>query len=173
MNTLIIVNSVWLLLLALLLLAFRREVGVTLYQLDNVVSLSARDGLPLGSLQPKLRIPAVPRNITLLFLDPKCSPCHTMLEHAGFAMDPSQIFLVINETADVTLTNKLLDAVPPGVLTYCGTDSGALRDAFKVHSEPYAITIADGIISEKRYVRSKDDILDICNNRAGMYARSS
>lgn len=163
MKLALITVSAWLALIALLLLVFRREAAVTMHQLANPVGRGATDGLPLGSPQPRLSSPAVPPDITLLFLDPRCAPCHTLLQQAKQAIDPSCIQLVIVDGSDPLLTEELRRAAPSEGVVHTGEDAGALQSAYRVHSEPFAIGLEHGIVAAKRYVRSDRDLRAICH----------
>lgn len=157
MTELLILDAIWLALLAVVTLGIAREAAVlrnTLHRRDG----RPLQGPPLGAAAPRVAGVGVHADDVLLFLDPHCPPCAQVVR----TLRPEDVALklvpVIAGPPDDPAVRRMVDGVPHAGAWYTGPAADRLRRAYRVTSEPFAVCTEGGIVHAKAFLRNAEDL---------------
>jgi hypothetical protein len=157
MTELLILDAIWLALLAVVTLGIARETAVlrnTRHRRDG----RPLQGLPLGAAAPRVAGVGVHADEVLLFLDPHCSPCAQVVrtlrpEDAVLRLVP----VVVGAPGDPAV-QRMVDDVPHAGTWYTGPAADRVRRAYRVTSEPFAVCTEGGFVYAKAFLRHAGDL---------------
>lgn len=150
--TLLLIDAVWLVLLAATVLVLRREADLTVKR-ARLAGVGARDGLEVGDPVPRSADPWRAR-VTLFVLH-DCEACDAVLRGLGRLPRPELVEVCVIPTNDREPDQAVLDAVAP-FAHITGERARTCADAFRVRSAPFAIAVARGIVVSKTMLADAD-----------------
>ena len=123
------------------------------------------DGLEVGSEIPAEVMGILPGvdaiQASFVLLSATCNPCRelaTALE--GHHFDSMVIKLL---TGREELADGLAPLLPSEFQVLRDPEASQVAAGFQIQSAPFAMTVAEGTVKQKAYLRSKDDLLDLVN----------
>lgn len=101
-----------------------------------------------------------------IFLFGDCGSCYDLVSDLGKVAMRTGLAIVVRDGSRPQAADSLLRQVPTDVTTYTGVTAERLVDSFKVHSGPLGISVRDGIVVAKGYLRHADDVRRLVGGKA-------
>lgn len=163
----LVVVALWLGILTLLVLLIIRQVGLLTArsELAGHVFDVSRDGLEIGASVPAEVIDALPESVSgvtyVLRLSASCAPCRELASVLGReGIDRSQpiVALIAGRTE---LADGMATMLPPAMRSIRDPQATTLAESLRIQSVPFALTIENGVVAGKAYLRSAADLSDL------------
>jgi hypothetical protein len=150
------VDGGWLLILAVVVLALRREIHIVRNTMAAGDNRTLANGLPVGSPAPADH---VPRSGTLIFLSPECPPCRDVVADVADALAADTRIVLGGDRKSPQFSAMFTDLSARAPI-HIDTDA-RLRGVFKVKAEPFAIRVENGVVAARGFLRNNDDLARI------------
>jgi len=157
-----LVIGVWTGVLTLVVLLLVRQVGLLTVQVSRKSPAIDTDGPKIGRPVPREVLTMLPRlhqgQTHILLLSATCGPCReiatALSRNNGNA---TSVLALIAGRAE--LAQELGAMLPPQYQVVHDPGASEVADALYIHSTPFSITVTDGIVSGKSYLRSANEFL--------------
>ena len=152
---LLVVAAVWLALLGFGALVIHRELQLLQDRVSSI-GRTPMDGLAVGSFAP--RVPGLARDDVVLFLFGDCAPCHDVVDALGRNLWPDRFLCVVNDGTVPGSGESVLANLPDGVRRVSGADARSALERYQVHSAPFGVAVAGGLVVAKGTLRDADEL---------------
>lgn len=151
----VVLASVWIAVLGSGTLVVHRELAL-LRSRVRIAGGGVPDGLEVGVFAPRpLRFGSASRTV-MVFLAGECPPCHAFIGRLGGLANDPRVLVIIRGSGEEA--RALGEALPPGTRIVDGSEAEELVAAGRVHAEPFALAVEDGLVVGKGYVRDRRDV---------------